>query len=86
MLSLPKATSLPILPPSGAPCGTEAGVPVTLELALPSSPQWVCTLKKLCHGGSSHRGSAEASPTANHEVVGSILGLAAQWVKDLALP
>ena len=34
---------------------------------------------------SSHRGTAEMNPTRNHEIVGSIPGLA-QWVKDLALP
>ena len=33
---------------------------------------------------SSHRGTVEMNPTRNHEVVGSIPGLA-QWVKDLAL-
>ena len=32
---------------------------------------------------SSRCGAAEANPTRNHEVVGSIL---AQWVEDLALP
>ena len=33
---------------------------------------------------SSHRDAAEMNPTRNHEVVGSIPGLA-QWVTDLAL-
>ena len=32
-----------------------------------------------------HRGAAEANPTRNHEVEGSIPGLV-HWVKDLALP
>ena len=36
-------------------------------------------------GTSSHHGSVVNNLTRNHEVVGSIPGLA-QWVKDLALP
>lgn len=45
MLSLRGATSTPLLPPSGALCGIGRGVSVPLELALPSSSQWICTLK-----------------------------------------
>ena len=32
-----------------------------------------------------HHGTVEMNPTRNHEVSGSILGLA-QWAKDLVLP
>ena len=35
--------------------------------------------------GSSHRGAAETNPTRNHEVPGSIPGLA-WWVEEPALP
>ena len=34
--------------------------------------------------GSSHRGTVERNPTRNHEVAGSITGLA-HWVNDLTL-
>ena len=37
------------------------------------------------HSGSSHRGAMETNATRNHEVDGSIPGLA-QWVKDPVLP
>ena len=40
---------------------------------------------KMWSVGSSCHGAAEASPTRNREVVGSVLALA-QWVEDLALP
>ena len=40
---------------------------------------------KRFHTGGSHRGTAEMNLTRNHEVAGSIRGLA-QWVKDPALP
>ena len=41
-------------------------------------------LKNKTRGSSRRRGAAETNPTRNHEVAGSVPGLA-QWVADLAL-
>ena len=48
----------------------------------PSIDKWV---KKIWYRSSRH-GVEETNPTRNHEVVGSIPGLTAQWVKDPMLP
>ena len=44
-----------------------------------------CKLKDEKILGSSSRGAVETNPTRNHKVVGSIPGLASQWVKGLVL-
>ena len=46
---------------------------------------WVSSDLKKVSARSSHPGTAEANPTRNQEVAGSIPGLI-QWVKNLVLP
>ena len=46
----------------------------------------ILTFKNYHVKKSSQRGSAEMNTTRNHEVVGSIAGRLAQWVKDPVPP
>ena len=57
-----------------------------VEKSIFSSTEWSWhPCQKSVGHWSSHLGAAETNLTKNHDVVGSIPGLA-QWVKDMALP
>ena len=67
-----------------AELGAQArGFPNTLNFLLSQENVWdICERNLPC--GSSRHGAVETNPTRNHEVEGSILGLA-QWVEDPVL-